>query len=200
MPGLSPFAQSIMYGVITKSIGSIFRVADDKEAPRDILVNTFKREGILLGLTTLYTTFTQMVFSGTLGKIINRHPALKNYELVLRAGFTAVGIVMAEVTSRRMAPKTTWDQVLGQDGEGERAFSGPAADRYGQPAPYRHEGDSFQRRDDDDDDRDEQQTRQRMAVPVAPLPVSWQPVRPVQMPLAFSNTFTNPVPVMRFGL
>lgn len=186
MPGLSPFAQSVLYGVITKSIGSIFRVTDDLQAPPKVLRTTAIREGILLGLTTLYTTFTQMVFSGVLGKVIHRNPGLKNYELVLRAGFTAIGIMMAEVTSRAMAPKVKWSEILA----GGQSMAAP-------------DGDRFRRHDDDDDDRggfpDETGHRRMAVLPAAPLGPR-VPAKPLKLPLTFSNTFTNPMTRLRFPL
>ena len=135
MPGFSPFLQSVLYGVITKSVGSVFRVKDDWQAPPEIRKNTIKREGILLALTTGFTTMTQSIFSGAFGKTLERNPKLKQYELLLRAGFTAIGIFMAEATSRATAPKTSWaDRQAAQAKLGEN--DGPKA-----------QGDVFQRRD-----------------------------------------------------
>ncbi len=189
MPGLSPFAQSVLYGVITKSIGSIFRVTDDLQAPPRVLRTTAIREGILLGLTTLYTTFTQMVFSGVLGKVIHRNPGLKNYELVLRAGFTAIGIMLAEITSRAMAPKVKWSEILAGD---EKNMQAPTA------------GDRFSLSDDSDDDdhaafRPELRQPQMALLPATPLGARL-PARPLKLPLTFSNTFTNPMTRLGFPI
>lgn len=204
MPGLSPFIQSILYGVITKSIGSGFRVKDDWQAPPEIRNSTIKREAILLGLTTGFTTMTQSIFSGAFGKVLERNPRLKSYELLLRAGFTAIGIIMAEMTSRATAPKTSWTERTGQK-------------------PHD---------DDDDDDRDEFRRSAEITTPgqslfkpsapfgatltsVAPVPASMAsatvPVlltsairqvqrMPIRVPLTFSQSVTNPVVSGRFPL
>jgi hypothetical protein len=56
MAFLTPAIQAIIFGVVTKSVGSIFRVKDDWNAPQQVLRNTVMREGLLLGLTTAFTT------------------------------------------------------------------------------------------------------------------------------------------------
>lgn len=104
--------QSILFGVITKSVGSIFRVVDDWQAPRPVMLNTVKRESLLLFLTTAFTTATQSAFSRFIMPLLKRAPRLKPYELLLRAAAASIGVLMAELTSRATAPKTKWNQRL----------------------------------------------------------------------------------------
>jgi hypothetical protein len=105
---LTPVVQSILYAFITKSVGSVFRVRDDWQAPPQILRNTAEREGILLALTTVFTTATQFMLSPMLAPLLKRVPQLAKYELLFRAGANAAGIFVAEATSRLSAPKNYW--------------------------------------------------------------------------------------------
>ena len=82
---LSTPLQSVLYAVITKSVGSGFRVRDDWSAPAEVRKATLKRESMLLGLTTLFTAGIQMLFSTALRPLLKTSPALARYELLLRA-------------------------------------------------------------------------------------------------------------------
>jgi hypothetical protein len=135
MSFLTPAIQAIIFGVVTKSVGSIFRVKDDWEAPRQVLRNTVMREGLLLGLTTAFTTASQALFSKTISPVLARTPRLQPYELLFRAIAATGGIFLAEITSRAVAPKTPWDERLesgnrlnvisrDEDGDDDSPFSG----------------------------------------------------------------------------
>lgn len=109
---LSPTAQSVLYAVITKSVGSGFRVKDDWKAPTPVRLKTLKREAVLLGLTTVFTTGIQHLFTKTLTGALRKNPRLAGFELILRTLLTAPALVVAEIVSRKMAPKPTWDTHL----------------------------------------------------------------------------------------
>lgn len=106
MTALTPEIESIMIGVFTKAVGSVFRVIDDKQAraPKDILNTTIRRESLLLALTTAFTTLTQVLFTRLALPVLKKNPRLLPYELMLRIGATCGSIALAEVTSRQIAP------------------------------------------------------------------------------------------------
>lgn len=97
--------QSIAYAVITKSVGSSFRVIDDWSGPREKTLSTVKREGILLALTTLFTTGIQLLFTKLLSSTLLKRPGLLHHELLMRAVVTAPALFFAEWISRKIAPK-----------------------------------------------------------------------------------------------
>ncbi len=102
---ISSPVQSVIYAVVTKSIGSGFRVTDDWNGPTPRLMNTLKRESTLLGLTTLMTTGIQMLFTRILSSTLQSKPGWAQHELLLRALVTAPALIFAEWTSRQLAPK-----------------------------------------------------------------------------------------------
>lgn len=104
---ISPLAQSVAYALITKSVGSGFRVVDDLKAPNGIKANTLGREATLLGLTTVFTTALQKLLT----PVIQSSAKLMRNELLVRAIFTAPALAIAEHTSRLFYPKHKWDKV-----------------------------------------------------------------------------------------
>jgi hypothetical protein len=102
---ISAPAQSILYAVITKGVGSGYRVADDWNGPPPRLQKTLKREGTLLALTTGATAGIQMLFTKVLSSTLSKRPGLAAHELVLRALVTAPALIFAEWMSRKISPK-----------------------------------------------------------------------------------------------
>lgn len=102
---LSNPVQSILYALITKSVGSGFRVWEDSRYRPDQLPGTLKREGVLLGLTTVVTTGVQMLFTKVLSSTLQKKPGLSQHELLLRALVTAPALIFAEWVSRELSPK-----------------------------------------------------------------------------------------------
>ncbi|MBY0403714.1 MAG: hypothetical protein K2X66_07425 [Cyanobacteria bacterium] len=98
-------AQSVLYAVITKSVGSGFRVLDERFSPPDKQLSAIKREGVLLGVTTLLTTGIQFLFTTILSSTLKKKPVLAHHELLLRAVMTAPALIFAEWLSREMVPK-----------------------------------------------------------------------------------------------
>ena len=107
---LSPTAQSVMYAVITKSVSSGFRIKDDWRAPLAVKSKTMEREAVLLGLTTVFTTAIQHLFTKTLSGMLKKNPRLAGLELIFRTILTAPALIVAEIASRKMAPKPKWDK------------------------------------------------------------------------------------------
>lgn len=99
--------QSVLYAVVTKSVGSGFRVADDWSSPPEKLAETAKREGILLLLTTALTTGIQVLFTRFLSTAIQKSAFLARHDLLMRAAVTAPVLIFAEWLSRAMAPRNT---------------------------------------------------------------------------------------------
>ena len=106
---LSSPVQSIIYAVATKSVGSVFRVSDDWSAPEEVRDNTMEREGILLGLSAVFTTAIQLLFTHVLASPLAKHPKLKQYELLLRGAASVPALVFAEWVSRKISPRPEWD-------------------------------------------------------------------------------------------
>jgi hypothetical protein len=102
---LSNPVQSIFYALITKSVGSGFRVWEDSRYRPNQLQGTLKREGVLLGLTTVVTTGVQMLFTKVLSSTLQKKPGLSQHELLLRALVTAPALIFAEWVSRELSPK-----------------------------------------------------------------------------------------------
>ncbi len=104
-------------GAATKGIGSYFRIKDDKDAPDVVRVNTIRREGILLGLTTVFTAGSEMLRAGVTKALQNKYhfaTSGAHWKLVAIAPISA-GIFLAETVSRVIAPKTPWNNPLRQD-------------------------------------------------------------------------------------
>lgn len=101
---ISPLVQSVGYALITKSVGSGYRVLDDLKAPHGIKGNTIGREATLLGLTTLFTTALQKIVT----PVIKMSTKTMRNELLIRALFTAPALVIAEYVSRFFYPKHQW--------------------------------------------------------------------------------------------
>jgi hypothetical protein len=108
LPSVFPLSnpvQSILYALITKSVGSGFRVWEDSRYRPEQLSGTLKREGVLLGLTTVVTTGVQMLFTKVLSSTLQKKPGLSQHELLLRALVTAPALIFAEWVSRELSPK-----------------------------------------------------------------------------------------------
>lgn len=100
--------QSILLAAIPKSVGSLFRIWDDWEAPKDIRKSTIQRESLLLGLTVLFTAMMRpMLLKPLIQKL---GPQAARHETGLNVLAAVLGISAAEVTSRFVAPKQPWTE------------------------------------------------------------------------------------------
>lgn len=123
-------------GVATKGVGSTFRVWDDRHAPRRVKTNTLKREAATLGMVSVFTAGIDLAGQKIAQKAA-QNPALKaliakgaKNHILYKAVPVTLGIAMAEILSRKWAPRDIWDE----DG---------------------HLDDSVSKLDDDDDDHED---------------------------------------------
>jgi hypothetical protein len=105
--------QITMAGVITKSVGSLFRVLDDSDAPKAVRANTLKREGILLLLTSVFTAAAERICTQILLPAMQKAFQQVNfagYRKLLAVVPISVGIFLAESSSRLFFPKAKWEE------------------------------------------------------------------------------------------
>ncbi|MGE0199760.1 MAG: hypothetical protein AB7P76_02190 [Candidatus Melainabacteria bacterium] len=88
------------FATASKAVGSVFRVAADKNAPAEVRSNTVKRESAMLGLVFAFNAAVQMA-----GRKMNMGPAAK---LLATIPTTA----LAEYASRKVGKNTDWDALL----------------------------------------------------------------------------------------
>ncbi|MEB3205949.1 MAG: hypothetical protein VKK59_01205 [Vampirovibrionales bacterium] len=101
----SPALQTALAAGFSRSVGSFFRVQVDQKqginaAPKTVMI---EREGIMLGLTTVLSYATQLLFKTALGKQLMKSTLGMRAEPLLRALVALPGMFAAEVLSRRIA-------------------------------------------------------------------------------------------------
>ncbi len=122
---LSYPTQSVIYSVLTKSVGSGFRIRDDWHAPKHVQQKTFQRELTLLSLLTASSAAIQLMIR----PVIRKHPGLKKTELVWCALATVPAQMFSEWFCRKQAPKPSWKKLTMQNFKQQQPYvaGSPAA-------------------------------------------------------------------------
>jgi hypothetical protein len=102
---MSDRGQTTIAALGTKSVGSYYRIQDDKDAPPPIQKATKKREALLLTLTLIMTPIAETFFGKfaipQLHKVIDTAP----YKKLLMLPPIMLGLAAAEMLSRVIYPK-----------------------------------------------------------------------------------------------
>jgi hypothetical protein len=101
--------QTTLAALLTKGVGSLARIFDDRHAPDEVRKKTEKREGLLLMLTTGFTALADTVCSRQILPHVQKAlklPNLGNYKKLLMIPPIVIGYALSEVTCRLIAPKT----------------------------------------------------------------------------------------------
>ncbi|WP_373531140.1 hypothetical protein [Vampirovibrio sp.] len=103
-------------GVAAKGVGSSFRVWDDRNAPSPIQKNTIKREAATLAMVSAFTAGIDLAGQKITQKAA-QIPALKttlekaaHHRILIKAVPVSLGILMAELLSRKLAPRNIWSE------------------------------------------------------------------------------------------
>lgn len=115
-------AYTALAGVVTKGVGSGFRVWDDRNAPWQVKKNTLQREAITLAQVSVYTYLIDLAMQKVLPKAADRIKGLAshdaqallkkaaNQKILLKAIPVSAGIFLAETMGRKIAPRNIWDE------------------------------------------------------------------------------------------
>lgn len=121
-PPIPQSVQIALGALVTKSVGSIYRVRDVREAPPPIQKNVKHREAVILIVATLLGVPIQLIANtGKVKSLIAKSPVAK-YSVLLQSALMAVALCVGEITGRYMTPPLDWHDVEVQEVHGA---SGP---------------------------------------------------------------------------
>lgn len=105
-----PIITTAANGALLKMIGSLFRIADDLQAPKDIRDTTVRRELMLVSLVTACTASVALIYDSIIKPRLKPGPILQKSSQFL---LVAIGYVASEKISRIIAPKPSWKSLKG---------------------------------------------------------------------------------------
>ena len=110
-----------MVSVVPKSVGSAFRVKDDRQAPWAVKKNTLRREGAILAQVTGYSIIIdrsvkaleslaqKMIRNGEISLFPRLIQKLQGNKALFLIGLSASSNYIAESVSRKWAPRNIWE-------------------------------------------------------------------------------------------
>ncbi len=112
----SALMTGMAYSALTKAMGSIFRVTDDRHAPPAVQKNTVKRESLTVLLTSLcgggvkvlYNSVVQHLKAVPRSSLNQLGRQLERLNEPITVALICSGTLLAEFISRKIAPRNIW--------------------------------------------------------------------------------------------
>ena len=116
----SSLGKAVFAAAVPKSVGSAFRIGDDKKAPSEVRRSTILRESATLGQVSVYAALIDSSFNG-LKQFAERMPKnggshllveglhkMQSNKTLFLIGLSATANILAEAVSRKLAPRNIW--------------------------------------------------------------------------------------------
>lgn len=113
---------SVLTSVLPKAVGSMYRVWDDRRAPVDIKTKTILREASILAQVMVYASIIDLATQlleckakqaaiGTGNKLLSfLYQKMKNNHTMVTIGIACTANCVAELVSRKIAPRDIWNK------------------------------------------------------------------------------------------
>lgn len=107
--------QIALGALLTKSVGSIYRIRDVREAPPLIQANVKHREAVIMTAATAFSLAVQAVLStGPVKSLIEKSPIAK-FAIFFQSALMAGALCLGELAGRYMTPPLDWHEVEVQE-------------------------------------------------------------------------------------
>ncbi len=97
----SPLAQAMLYTTATRSVGSIFRLVDNWDKPKDTFQRLIQWEACIVSLATVSSGVVCLL----LNPLMKHNLALKRYQSLISALISIPLLTLAEYATRQWIPR-----------------------------------------------------------------------------------------------
>ena len=107
--------QVALGALLTKSVGSVYRIRDVRDAPPLIQANVKHREAVIMTAATAFSLAVQAVLStGPVKSLIEKSPVAK-FAIFFQSALMAGALCLGELAGRYMTPPLDWHEVEVQE-------------------------------------------------------------------------------------